>query len=91
MSIHFRILDDTLCGAEYKPPNKKTAKQGRFCNDCVQVMWQEQYKRGVLVSLQSKITIPDKTTPDLGIFANRDVENDSPLYLKDYLDYLSKE
>ena len=87
MSIHFRILDDTLCGAEYKPPNKKTAKQGRFCNDCVQVMWQEQYRRGVLIPLQSKIDIPDEseTTPNLGIFANREGGNDSPLYLKEFL------
>ena len=36
--IHFRILDETLCGAEYTEPSAKAAKNGRLCHDCIQVM-----------------------------------------------------
>jgi len=50
--IHFRILEETLCGAEYTEPSKKAAKDGRICNDCVQVMWQEQYRRNTLLKVK---------------------------------------
>ena len=53
--IHFRIRDDTLCGKSYKEPSKKAAKDGRLCDDCVQVMWQEQYRRNTLQSYTKKI------------------------------------
>tara|TARA_R100001509_G_scaffold67007_3_gene37236 strand:+ start:4000 stop:4299 length:300 start_codon:yes stop_codon:yes gene_type:complete len=46
--IHFRILDRTLCGAKYTEPSEEAAKNGRLCNDCIQVMWKEQYRRNVL-------------------------------------------
>lgn len=46
--IHFCIRDDTLCGADYIEPSKKVAKDGRLCDDCIQVMWKEQYRRNVL-------------------------------------------
>jgi len=47
--IHFRILDETLCGAPYTEPSAKAAKDGRLCNDCIQVMWKEQYRRNTLM------------------------------------------
>ena len=50
--IHFRILDKTLCGAAYKEPSEKAAKDGRLCNDCIQVMWKEQYRRDVLLRVK---------------------------------------
>lgn len=53
--IHFRILEETLCGAEYTEPSKKAAKDGRICNDCVQVMWQEQYRRNTLLKVKVKV------------------------------------
>lgn len=53
--IHFRILDETLCGAEYTEPSRKAAKDGRICNDCVQVMWQEQYRRNTLLKVKVKV------------------------------------
>lgn len=53
--IHFRILEETLCGAEYTEPSKKAAKDGRICDDCVQVMWQEQYRRNTLLKVKVKV------------------------------------
>ena len=53
--IHFRILDETLCGAEYTEPSRKAAKNGRLGNDCIQVMWQEQYRRNTLLKVKVKV------------------------------------
>ena len=53
--IHFRILDETLCGAPYTEPSAKTAKNGRLCNDCIQVMWKEQYRRNTLLKVKVKV------------------------------------
>lgn len=53
--IHFRILDETLCGAPYTEPSRKAAKNGRLCNDCIQVMWQEQYRRNTLLKVKVKV------------------------------------
>jgi|10_taG_2_1085330.scaffolds.fasta_scaffold07791_5 hypothetical protein len=53
--IHFRIRDDTLCGADYTEPNKKAAKNGRLCNECIQVIWQEQYRRNTLLAYVKKV------------------------------------
>ena len=53
--IHFRILEETLCGAEYTEPSKKAAKDGRICDDCIQVMWQEQYRRNTLLKVKVKV------------------------------------
>ena len=52
--IHFRILDETLCGAEYTEPSAKAAKNGRLCHDCIQVMWKEEYRRNTLMPLIKK-------------------------------------
>ncbi len=57
--IHFRILDETLCGAEYTEPSAKTAKDGMLCNDCIQVMWKEQYRRNI--ALKVKVNEEDIT------------------------------
>ena len=47
--IHFSILDKTLCGVEDVPVPEKLANSRRFCNDCIQVMWREQYRRDISV------------------------------------------
>jgi hypothetical protein len=53
--IHFRILDETLCGAEYTEPSAKAAKNGRLCDDCIQVMWKEQYRRNTALKVKVKV------------------------------------
>ncbi len=55
--ICFTILDRTLCGKENEPVPKHLADSRRFCNDCVQVMWREQYRRSVSLPLQKGIDI----------------------------------
>ena len=59
--IHFRILDETLCGAEYTEPSAKTAKDGMLCNDCIQVMWKEQYRRNIALKVKVKVNEEDIT------------------------------
>ena len=77
--IHFRILDKTLCGAEYTEPSAKAAKNGRLCEDCIKVMWQEQYRRNVLASSGPTDLIPEVTgDPEM------ESQDDSPLYLSAY-------
>ena len=53
--ICFTILGNTLCGRPYKEPNKKAAKDGMLCNDCIQVMWKEQYRRNTLLKVKVKV------------------------------------
>ena len=53
--IHFRKQDETLCGAEYTEPSAKAAKNGRLCDDCIQVMWKEQYRRNTLLKVKVKV------------------------------------
>ena len=50
--IHFSILGKTLCGKEDEPVPEHLADSRRFCNDCVQVMWKEQYRRDVLLRVK---------------------------------------
>ena len=57
--IHFSILGKTLCGKEDEPVPEHLADSRRFCNDCVQVMWKEQYRRSVLLPLQKRIDIKE--------------------------------
>ena len=81
--ICFTILGNTLCGRPYKEPSKKAAKDGKLCNDCIQVMWKEQYRRNTLVPLTKNI---DRSEIKL---EEAPVEDDSlqsdGLYLRDYL------
>ena len=87
--ICFTILDETLCGKPYKEPSKKAAKDGRLCNDCVQVMWEEQYRRNTLQSYTKSIdmskmkteTTDSKSEP----VAPAPVKKTGGLYLRDYL------
>ena len=53
--ICFTILGKTLCGRPYKEPSKKAAKDGKLCNDCIQVMWKEQYRRNTLLKVKVKV------------------------------------
>jgi hypothetical protein len=77
--IHFRIRDMTLCGADYIEPSAKAAKDGRLCNDCIQVMWQEQYRRDIL----GRVKIEDaQQEQELGHL--RDDSHSTPLYLSTY-------
>ena len=63
--IHFRILDDTLCGAEYKEPSRRAAKNGRLCNECINVIWREQYRRNTLLTYVKKVgSIPPTPLDD---------------------------
>ena len=55
--ICFTILGKTLCGKEDEPVPEHLADSRRFCNDCVDVMWKEQYRRSVLLPLQKGIDI----------------------------------
>ena len=57
--IHFRILYETLCGAPYTEPSAKAAKDGRLCNDCIQVMWKEQYRRNTVLKVKVKVNEDD--------------------------------
>jgi hypothetical protein len=83
--IHFRILDKTLCGADYKEPSKKVAKDGRFCDECIQVMWQEQYRRNTLMPYVRKAS---KNKPKVEPVEEHVVEEittkGSGLFLADY-------
>jgi hypothetical protein len=56
--IHFSILDKTLCGAEEELVPEHLVETRRFCNDCVQVMWKEQYKRRILSPQLKKTKLP---------------------------------
>ena len=77
--IHFRILDETLCGAPYTEPSAKAAKDGRLCNDCIQVMWKEQYRRNALLKMKVKVNEDD-------VMEEHDdsEERGSRLYLMDF-------
>ena len=55
--ICFSILGKTLCGKEDEPVPEHLVDSRRFCNDCVQVMWREQYRRRVSLPLQKGIDI----------------------------------
>jgi len=57
--ICFTILGKTLCGRPYKEPSKKAAKDGMLCNDCIQVMWKEQYRRNTLLKVKVKVNEDD--------------------------------
>jgi hypothetical protein len=52
--ICFSILGKTLCGKEDEPVPEHLADSRRFCNECVQVMWKEQYRRSVLAPLTKR-------------------------------------
>ena len=65
--VHFRIAshfygDKTLCGADYKEPSAKAAKDGKVCNECIHVMWNEQHRRNTLLPRMRKMKL--KTTPE---------------------------
>tara|TARA_R100001079_G_C4365697_1_gene116910 strand:+ start:206 stop:490 length:285 start_codon:yes stop_codon:yes gene_type:complete len=57
--IHFSILGKTLCGKEDEPVPEHLADSRRLCNDCIQVMWKEQYRRSVLLPMQKGIDIKE--------------------------------
>lgn len=78
--IHFRILDSTLCGAEYREPSKEAAKNGKLCNDCIQVMWREQYRRDLPRKMKVKVKVKDV------VVHKRDdsEEREAGLYLIDF-------
>ena len=79
--IHFRILDETLCGAPYTEPSAKAAKDGRLCNDCIQVMWKEQYRRNALLKVKVKVKVNED---DVMEEHDDSEERGSRLYLMDF-------
>ena len=52
-------MGKTLCGRPYKEPSRKTAKDGMLCNDCIQVIWKEQYRRNTLLKVKVKVNEDD--------------------------------
>ena len=53
--ICFTILDETtLCGKRYRAPSLEVAKDGMICDECVAVMWKEQYRRKHLVKRKAE-------------------------------------
>ena len=81
--ICFTILGKTLCGRPYKEPSKKAAKDGKLCNDCIQVMWKEQYRRNTLVPLTKNIDRSDIKLEEAPV-EDDSLQSDG-LYLRDYL------
>ncbi len=60
--ICFSILGKTLCGKEDEPVPEHLADSRRLCNDCIQVMWREQYRRDITVRQEvSKVDIKKST------------------------------
>ena len=77
--ICFTILGKTLCGRPYKEPSKKAAKDGMLCNDCIQVMWKEQYRRNTLLKVKVKVN------EEVNVREHDDSEEEEPgLYLIDF-------
>ena len=75
--ICFTILGNTLCGRPYKEPSKKAAKDGILCNDCIQVMWKEQYRRNTLLKV--------KVNEEVNVREHDDSEEEEAgLYLIDF-------
>lgn len=58
--IHFSILGKTLCGARDEPIDESQVDTAEFCDDCVQVMWKEQYRRSVLLKIDLNEKPPKK-------------------------------
>ena len=81
--ICFTILGKTLCGRPYKEPSKKAAKDGKLCNDCIQVMWKEQYRSTTLVPLTKNIDRSEIKREEAPV-EDDSLQSDG-LYLRDYL------
>ncbi len=83
--IHFSYTGqgETLCG---EPQLEGDLKDGKLCDDCIQVMWKEQYRRNTLnrlVKFQKKTGI--KTTPEQ---KEKVVQHQmKKLFLKDWTKY----
>lgn len=76
--IHFSYTgqDATLCG---EPQLEADLKDGKVCNDCIQVMWQEQYRRDILGSVKIEDAQQEQELGHL-----RDDSHSTPLYLSTY-------
>jgi len=83
--IHFSYTGqgETLCG---EPQLETDLKDGEVCNECIHVMWNEQYRRNTLnklVKLEKKTGI--KTTPKQ---KEKVIEHQmNKLFLKDWRKY----
>ena len=92
--IHFTILDKTLCGAENELVPEHLVETRRFCNECIQVMWKEQYRRQILnpiLKKRPKFT-PRKSTlalyPDKISYPNREISKTQPKRFKPLIQYM---
>ena len=65
---------------EYREPSEKTAKDGRLCNDCIQVMWKEQYRRDILSKVEVKVKVKDVVVHE----RDDSEERETGLYLIDF-------
>ena len=85
--IHFSYAGqaDTLCGAEYKEPSKKAAKDGRVCDDCIKVMWLEQHRRNTLMPYIKKARKQSPKSKQVTDDSPPRTSDDSPVYLRGYI------
>ena len=78
--IHFSYTGqgESLCGALVDHEAPWDFKDGKLCDDCIKVMWQEQYRRNTLRGVR----IEDTQEEEQGHL--RDDSHLSPLYLSSY-------
>ena len=77
--IHFSYTGqgETLCG---EPQLEADLKDGPVCNECIHVMWNEQYRRNTL----RRVKIEDTQEEEQERGHLRDDSHRSPLYLSAY-------
>jgi len=77
--IHFSYTGqgETLCG---EPQLEADLKDGKVCNECIHVMWNEQYRRNTL----RRVKIEDTQEEEQEREHLRDDSHRSPLYLSAY-------
>ena len=68
---------ETLCG---EPQLEADLKDGKVCNECIHVMWNEQYRRNTL----RRVKIEDTQEEEQEREHLRDDSHRSPLYLSAY-------
>ena len=82
--ICFCILGKTLCGRPYREPSEEAAKDGRLCEDCIEVMWKEQYRRNTLMPYIKKAR-KAKANGEVKVREHDDSEEEEAgLYLIDF-------
>jgi len=84
--IHFSYTGqgETLCG---EPQLEADLKDGKLCDDCIQVMWKEQYRRNTLNRVVKREKKKPKLKPrDSPLPPHRGISK-KKLFLKDWRKY----